>query len=134
MRSESKSNNHFHSRTGAVAVELIHRSNGSSERLATDVRLADSLLQKSLGLMGKRPLRDGECLVFRFGESDVRHVHTFFVRAPIDVIWVAGERVIAVETMHPWNLGRRHSADTIVELPAGAATGVSEGDIVRLDP
>lgn len=114
-------------------MELIHRQNGGTTTLATDVRLADGFFEQRIGLMGKRPLRDGEALVFRFSEPSTRHIHTFFVRAPIDVVWVERERVRAIETMRPWRLGTRAVADTIVELPAGAAADVDVDDVLRID-
>lgn len=83
--------------------------------------------------MGKRPLTAQEALVFRFAESGQRHIHTFFVRATIDVVWVERERVTAIETMRPWRVGTRAKADTVIELAAGGASDVAVGDVVQID-
>ena len=114
-------------------MELIHRKNGGTTTLATDVRLADGFFEQRIGLMGKRPLRVDEALVFRFAEPRPRQIHTLFVRAPIDVIWVKRERVTAVEPIRPWRLGTRAVADTVIELSGGAAANVGVDDVVRID-
>lgn len=116
-------------------MAVVHQPvSGDRTLLATDVTFADGLIRQGLGLMFSPPIASGEAMVFRFPDADVRHVHTWFVRATIDVVWVERERVTEVATLPPWSLGRRATADTVVELRAGAADGVAPGDVVRIQP
>lgn len=114
-------------------VQLVHWNDGDPMILAEKVERAEGFIAKGIGLMGRSPLEPGDALVFPFSETGPRHVHTMFVRAPIDVLWVERECVETIETMDPWSLGRRARADTIIELPAGQAREVSPGDRVTLD-
>ncbi|NHX37058.1 DUF192 domain-containing protein [Halolamina sp. R1-12] len=83
--------------------------------------------------MFRRSIPKGYALVFSFDEPATRTIHTLFVLAPIDVLWLVDDEVIRVERLHPFR-GLAHGlADTVVELPAGAAEGVEPGDTVRLE-
>ncbi len=115
-------------------MAVIHRAPGEEPtRLATDLTFADGQIRQGIGLMLAQPLEPGEAMVFRFDDARNRHVHTWFVRAPIDVVWIEREQVVERMTLPPWSFGRRARADTIVELPADVAADVSAGDIVRID-
>ena len=121
------------SRFEASAVEVRHTDkSGETRRLADRVRLRDGVIGKTRGLIGSRPLCDGEAMVFRFRRASSRNVHTLFVRDPLDVLWAETETVTHVSTMSPWSLGESAEADTIIELPAGTASSVRAGSIVRL--
>ena len=78
-----------------------------------------SLKHRFLGLMGKRfPWRDYDALVF----PSCRSIHTFFMLAAIDVIFLDREsRIVKVcRAVAPWriSLGGRRTYWT-VELPVG---------------
>src|SRR5688572_18871189 len=81
-------------------------------QLAAEVRLARSLWSRFWGLMGRRPLPDGQGLLLRPCTS----VHTFFMRFPIDVIFLDRTNTVVkiIPSMKPWRaaLGGRgaHSA------------------------
>ncbi len=112
-------------------MDVVHR--GDQEQvLAAQVELADGLLAKAVGRMGRAPLEPGKATVFRFDTVAPRRVHTLFVRGALDVIWVARERVTHTATLQPWRIGPRYGADTVVELPAGEAAEVSAGDRILL--
>jgi len=100
--------------------------------LAADVERADSWLARARGLMFRRAVPDDYALVFPFGGTKRRGIHTVFVRVPIDVVWTDGGTVTRVETLAPWRSVAIARADTVVELAAGGADGVTEGDAVRL--
>ena len=103
------------------------------EPLATDVEVADSTLARARGLMFRRSLPDGYGLVFRFGRPARRSIHMLFVPFPLDAVWLVEGEVTHVKRLRPWvglGLGR---ADTLVELPAGAADAVEVGDRVALE-
>ncbi|WP_407067121.1 DUF192 domain-containing protein [Haloterrigena salinisoli] len=103
---------------------------GDRRVLATDVDLADSLVTQTRGLMFRRSLPDGAALAFRFDSVAVRDVHMLFVFFPIDAVWIADGVVQRVERLRPWLSFARAECDLLVELPAGAADGVEEGDRV----
>lgn len=116
-------------------MRLVHHpDSGPSTILADRVRLADGPLSRARGLMGTTGLPHGEALVFRFRGVAPRRVHTLLVRGSIDVIWTTTETVRERRTMTPWSLGERNRADTVIELPAGAAEDVQIGDRLRIAP
>jgi len=103
------------------------------EVLAGEVEVADSLLAKMRGLRFRRSFPEGHALVFPFDAAGRRDVDMLFVPFPIDVLWLVEGRVERVETLRPWiGLGIAR-ADTLVELPAGVASDVSEGDTIRIE-
>jgi uncharacterized protein len=101
---------------------------GAASRLATTVDTADSLLQQTRGLVGRRSLPEGYALAFRFPRAKPRDVHMLFVFVPLDVVWVVGDVVQRVERLRPWTGFARERADLLLELPAGAAADVEPGD------
>jgi hypothetical protein len=117
-------------------MSLILHHDGDGDRIriiATDVRVADSFLTKARGLMFRRSFPDGAALVFPFGDAAPRTLHMVGVPFDIDVVWLRGDRVERVARLSAWTGVGRAGADTVIELPAGAADGVSEGDTVRIE-
>jgi uncharacterized protein len=102
-------------------------------QLAREVRLARSMWARFWGLMGRGSLADGHGVWIRPCSS----VHTFFMRFPIDVIFLdRSNRVVKiVPAMKPWRtaLGGR-DAHSVLELNAGIAEGVDlrTGDSLEL--
>jgi uncharacterized membrane protein (UPF0127 family) len=101
--------------------------------LANNVEVADNLITRFLGLMGRRALPEGQGLVIR----PCSGVHTMFMRFPIDVLYVDREnRIVWIDAiMCPWRLGRIvRRSHYVVELPAGTAarTGTEVGDEIVL--
>jgi hypothetical protein len=111
-------------------MRVVHDPDGSARTLATEVDRAESVLQQARGLMFRRSIPDDYALVFPFDEAGRRSIHMLFVAFPLDVLWLIDGVVQAKKTMHPWRSVGWETADTILELPAGAADGVSEGDTV----
>jgi uncharacterized membrane protein (UPF0127 family) len=56
-----------------------------------------------------------------------------FVPFPIDVLWLVEGRVERVSTLRSWFGVGIARGDTLIELPAGVASGVSEGDRIRVE-
>lgn len=101
--------------------------------LASDVDAADSLLEQARGLMFQSSIPEDYAMVFRFDDPGTRGLHMLFVPFPIDVLWLVDGEVTRCERLRPWiGLGRA-TADTVIELPAGAADGVEPGDVVRVE-
>jgi uncharacterized membrane protein (UPF0127 family) len=104
---------------------------GDGRTLATDVETADSFGTRLCGLMFRSEVREDYALVFPFDETKRRGIHTLFVRVPLDVIWVDDGTVTRADTLRPWRDVATAKADTVVELAAGGAEGVTAGETVR---
>ncbi len=119
-------------------MQVVHRpadgSAQSSDRvIARDVDVADSLLAQTRGLMFRTGVPDDYAMVFRFHRAKPRTFHMVFVPFPLDVVWLFDGKVTAVERLRPWIGFGRATADTVIELPAGAAQGVEPGDVVTIE-
>ena len=84
------------------------------------------------GLLGRSSLPPGEGLLLKPAGS----VHTFFMRFPIDVVFLDRElHVVAVAPeLRAWRTAGRRGAKAALELPAGEAArrGIKSGDHLRL--
>ena len=65
-------------------------------------RVANTFFSRFLGLMGQSSVPEDEALVFPKCNS----VHTFFMKIPIDVIFVSktGKVIKVFSELHPWRL------------------------------
>lgn len=92
--------------------------------------VADRPWARMRGLLGRKDLPQGEGVLLRPAGS----IHTFFMRFPIDAVFVAGDgTVIGVEReLRPWRTARRRGAKAVLELAAGAveSAGVEIGQRV----
>jgi uncharacterized membrane protein (UPF0127 family) len=122
-------------------VRVIHRSaaidpksgepSAPRERvLASTVDVADSFGSQARGLMFRRSVPEDYALVFRFEEVDSRSLHMLFVPFAIDAVWLVDGEVTNVKRLRPWIGLGWGTADTIIELPAGAARDVEPGNSV----
>jgi uncharacterized membrane protein (UPF0127 family) len=114
-------------------VRIVNVSRGSV--LGDRVRVADTWAGRLRGLLGRPALAPGEGLII----APCRVVHTFGMRYPIDVVYVArdGQVVLVHDGMQPGRRGRWvRAAAWVLELPAGTAraTGVAVGDRLALVP
>lgn len=115
-------------------MQLVHwpESGGGRQEIASDIEIADSFLAQARGLMFRQSLADDAALVFQFDSAAKRDVHMLFVPFAIDALWLVDNEVVAKKRLQPWiGLGRA-TADTLIELPAGAADEVAVGDRVAL--
>ena len=81
--------------------------------------VADRMLPRMKGLLGRRDLASGEGMLIRPTSS----IHTFFMRFPIDAVFLSrdGEVLKVAKNVGAWRArfcGRAHS---VLELPAGEA-------------
>jgi uncharacterized membrane protein (UPF0127 family) len=94
-------------------------------------RLADSILTRGRGLLGRRGLASGEGLLIRPCSS----VHTWFMRFAIDVVYLDGDgRVIkVVSNLKPWRFSGGRGAKMALELQAGEAAtqGIVPGMVLE---
>jgi len=80
---------------------------------------AGGFRDRLLGLMGRRNLSQA-----RFWLPRCSSVHTCFMLAPIDIVFLDRERVVVSlhEAAKPWRFFRgAHGADSVLELTAGFA-------------
>ena len=54
----------------------------------------------------------------------------FFMRFPIDAVFLDRDLVVmkVVEDLAPWRMAAHRGAKAVLELPAGAASGLQPGD------
>ncbi|QAU12935.1 DUF192 domain-containing protein [Halorubrum sp. BOL3-1] len=117
-------------------MRLVHRPEPANDRsesvLASDVDVARSTLEQARGLMFRRSIPDDYALVFPFEGADTRWLHMLFVPFAIDAVWLVDGEATAKKRLGPFVGLGRDRADTVVELPAGAAEPVAVGDELRL--
>jgi uncharacterized membrane protein (UPF0127 family) len=115
-----------------VFITAKNQSKGTV--VAPRVRVASSLLARSIGLLGKSALPADEGLWL----TPCTSIHTFFMRFPIDVLFIDGEGTARSKaTLKPWRISRwERRAAGALELPAGtlARTQTEPGDKISLAP
>ena len=105
----------------------------NSKELSNSVAVADSLLKRMKGLLGKKEMLNGEALWIKPCIS----VHTFFMKFPIDVLFLdKRNRVItAIRNIQPNRLSWIYpNAVSVLELPAGILqiTDTRIGDEIKI--
>jgi uncharacterized protein len=94
--------------------------------------VADRLVARARGLLGRASLAGGEGLLLRPAGS----IHTWFMRFPIDVVFLDSElRVLAVRSeLGAWRMAWQRGARSVLELAAGEARsrGIGPGAQLRL--
>lgn len=108
------------------AVEVTHSNDRST--VCERCLVADRMLSRMRGLLGRRALDPGEGIVIRPAPS----IHTFFMRFPIDAVFLArnGDVLKVANDVKPWRIRSARKAHAVLELPAGEARrrNVSAGD------
>jgi uncharacterized protein len=93
--------------------------NSTQKILCQNMRIANSFVSRTVGLIGTKKLDEEGLLIPR-----CNWIHTFFMSIPIDVIYIDGKGVIRKidSALKPWRLGTPvWSATDVVEMPAGFA-------------
>jgi len=102
--------------------------------LAMALEIATSFGARSHGLLGRKGLEPGGGMLI----DPCPSVHTWFMRFPIDVIFLDGKnRVVGLaHDLKPFRMAGAWRATKTLELPAGtiAATGTAVGDSVVIEP
>jgi uncharacterized protein len=102
--------------------------------VALKIRYADTFFKKLTGLLGTKEFPGYEGLFF----PGVRSIHTFFMRYPIDVLFLTPENMVCVaaEAVKPFRvlLGGRE-ASSVIELRTGTIVekGIKQGDSINLE-
>jgi len=102
--------------------------------LSDSVMVADCLLKRMKGLLGRGELPAGEALWIKPCTS----VHTFFMKFPIDVIFLSKKsKVVAIKkNLQPNRMTQLYlKAVSVLELPAGTVetTATEVGDEIKID-
>ena len=114
-------------------MRVVHEAAERTRALATDVEVAEGIVSQGIGLMGRRSIPEGYALVFPFSGVSARGLHMVFVPFDVDAVWLVDGKVRAVKRLSAWTGYGRADADTVIELPGGAAADVSVGDAVRVE-
>lgn len=96
-----------------------------------DLKLAETFLQRFLGLMGKT-LEKSEGLMIKPCNS----IHCFFMKIPIDVLFLDGDLQVIhkISGMKPWRVSPViRSALAVIEGPEGAFNTIKLGDRVEME-
>ena len=109
---------------------ILRRADGTV--VCARCKLADHSLARLRGLLGREGLDPGEGLLLRPASS----IHTFFMRFPIDVVFLDRELVVLGihDTIDPWRTASERGAKVVLELPAGESSrrGLTVGDQLTL--
>jgi len=112
---------------GRGVVTLV-RSDGTVACERCNV--AATMLPRMKGLLGRKSLSQGEGMLIRPAPS----IHTFFMRFPIDVVFLSrhGEVLKIAEHVAPWRTRSCRHSYAVLELAAGEAgrRGLAVGDRV----
>lgn len=114
-----------------VTVRIENATRGTM--LAESARIASSLRDRTVGLLGTRALASGNGLFIKRSPS----IHMFFMRYPIDAVFVDKDlRVTKIAAnLKPWRVvWWAPGARDCLELPSGTAeeTSTRVGDDLRL--
>jgi uncharacterized membrane protein (UPF0127 family) len=109
----------------ARGVTMVRSSDGAV--LCEQCVVADRMLPRMKGLLGRKSLDPGEGILIRPAPS----IHTFFMRFPIDAVFLSkeGEVLKVAENVRPWRARSCRHAHSVLELGAGEATrrGIAVG-------
>jgi uncharacterized membrane protein (UPF0127 family) len=111
-------------------------NNETRQKLLADrAEKATGFFHRFKGLMGRRSLTVGEGLHILPCNS----IHTFFMRIPIDVVFLDRQGVIVKQlpALPPWRATSVYfQSRSVLELPAGVleASGTREGDRLTFEP
>lgn len=98
--------------------------------VAGTVRPAFDRESRNKGLLGQDGWPTGSALIL----APCSGVHTWFMRFPIDILFVArdGQVLKVRRAVRPWRLAIRLGAFAVVELAAGSADGTEAGHTLTL--
>ena len=112
---------------------LTVRNATRNVELGRKVRFAASLLDRAIGLLLMAHLDNGEGMYL----SPCKSVHTFFMRYPIDVLFLDADGVVVQRrTVSPWRMtGWQPECQGVLELAEGtlSRTGTQVGDRIEFE-
>ena len=113
-----------------MTVQTLRRDDGTI--VCERCTVAENPLTRLRGLLGRDGLEPGEGLLLRPASA----VHTYFMRFPIDVVFLDRAFVVLsiTDAVDPWRATSRRGAKAVLELPAGETSrhGLAVGDQLTL--
>ena len=108
---------------------ILNASTGAL--LATNVVPAFDRRSRNQGLLQHTQLKPGDAMIL----APCFSVHTWFMRFPIDVLFVArtGSVLKVRSNVAPWRIAACLGAFAVLELPAGGGARVGVGDRLELE-
>jgi len=111
-------------------MKLVNKTR--SVKLIENIELANTYWKRFIGLMGRKNLPEGAGMIIIPNNS----VHCFFMRIPIDVLFVdKNQQIVYIyPNMRPWRVSKIvGKAHYVVELPAHTAqkSGTIVGDLLE---
>ena len=93
---------------------------------------ADNFLKRAFGLMF-RELKDNEGMIFYYNKRKI-HIHTFFMRFPIDVIFLWNNEVVdIVKNLKPWRTHKsKVYSNSMIEIKSNDKLDLNIGDIIEI--
>lgn len=103
--------------TSTLATSAARLTGADGRVVCEHLLVAARPLRRMRGLLGRADLPAGDGILLRPAGS----VHTFFMRFPIDVVFLDRDDVVlGVEpALPPWRTAARRGAKAVVELAAG---------------
>ena len=103
----------------------------NGEILFIDVKLADTCVLRFLGLMPRKELKPSEGLLL----TDCGRIHTNFMHFTIDVVYLSADlRVLDIETVRPWRMGKRvKGAKHVLEVSENGAYKLKRGELISTE-
>lgn len=104
----------------------------SGERLAETLEPAFDSKTRNRGLLGRDHLDRGSALVL----APCTSVHTWFMRFPIDLLFVTKAGVIkkVCRSVPPWRMAFSWGVLAVIEFPTGTVGDCRPGDTVEVIP
>ncbi|OGW41064.1 MAG: hypothetical protein A2Y97_13310 [Nitrospirae bacterium RBG_13_39_12] len=105
----------------------------NGKELSNNVTVADSLLKRMKGLLGKKEMLNGEALWIKPCIS----VHTFFMKFPIEVVFLnkRNQVIATIRNLQPNRItGVYFKSTSVLELPTGVleTTDTRVGDEIEI--
>jgi uncharacterized membrane protein (UPF0127 family) len=116
---------------GAASFAKVRKAEGTI--LCERCEIPESSFGRMRGLLGRTGLEPRTGMLIDAAPS----VHMFFMRFPIDVVFLDRDRKVVgvTQRLRPWRVAGARGAVAALELPAGAAAaaGIEEGDVLVLE-
>jgi uncharacterized membrane protein (UPF0127 family) len=101
--------------------------------IADKVKIAQDFKSRSVGLLNRTSLGDGEALLIKPCNS----IHMFFMKFPIDVVFLNknGNVVKTKKSLLPWRLAQCLISNMTLELKAGTIDrcSIKTGDSIKFE-
>ncbi len=112
-------------------MRVLNKSTGNE--IVSDLAVADTILSRMKGLLGKNSMTYGEGLLIK----PCKGIHTFGMRFPIDTIFLDKNNIVVkvIKNIGPNRMTRLYlAAVCVLEVPAGVAdqSSTKSGDQLEI--